>query len=125
MSGLAVIAVGYAYLATAPRPFTDPAYLAVAVPVVLLGIPAVLRRGPRRPRVHVARAWPWFALVALAVALESVGLALGGRSPSVPTLSTVVDHALAGHIVRAVLFCGWLALPAFALLRTRAPGASR
>jgi hypothetical protein len=46
----------------------------------------------------------------VAFALEVAGLALGGRSSAVPTLSTVVDHALAWHAVRFVLFLAWLAL---------------
>ncbi|MCQ4118126.1 hypothetical protein [Rhodococcus tibetensis] len=53
---------------------------------------------------------PWLILLVLAVGLEGVGLALGGRSTSVPTLSTVIDYALAWHPVRFVLFCGWLAV---------------
>ena len=40
--------------------------------------------------------------------LEAVGLALGGRSADVPTLSTVVDHALGWHLTRLLLFVGWL-----------------
>jgi hypothetical protein len=42
------------------------------------------------------------------VGLEIVALARGGRSATVPTLSTVVDHALAWHLARLLLFAGWL-----------------
>jgi hypothetical protein len=45
----------------------------------------------------------------VAVALESLALALGGRSAAVPTLSTVVDRALVWHLARFGLLCLWLA----------------
>jgi hypothetical protein len=54
--------------------------------------------------------FPWVVLLLLAVGLEVAGLALGGRSTEVPTLSTVIDHALGWHGVRLALFLGWLAV---------------
>ena len=54
--------------------------------------------------------WIFIFPILLAVGLEAVGLALGGRSAGVPTLSTVIDHALGRHGVRFVLFLGWLAV---------------
>lgn len=65
---------------------------------------------PGRDRLQLRRTFPWVVLVLVAVGLEATGLALGGRSEAVPTLSTVVDHALAWHVVRFVLFCGWIAV---------------
>jgi hypothetical protein len=44
------------------------------------------------------------------IGIEAAGLALGGKSAQVPTISTVVDHAIAWHFVRFVLFAGWLAV---------------
>ena len=46
----------------------------------------------------------------LGIGLEGVGLTLRVGSAEVPTLSTVVDHALVRHGHRFVLCCGWLAV---------------
>ncbi|MDA8290707.1 MAG: hypothetical protein M0Z33_03370, partial [Actinomycetota bacterium] len=55
-------------------------------------------------------ALPWIVLAAAAAGLEAAALVLGGRSPAVPTLSTVVDRALVWRPVRFLLLCGWLSL---------------
>ena len=102
-------ACAYAWWATGLAPFTTTATVAVAVPVLGFGVAAVATwpsRGAPPPWPGWARAWPWAVLVVLAVGLEVVGLALGGRSAGVPTLSTVVDRALA-----------WLAVAAAGLWR--------
>jgi hypothetical protein len=51
-------------------------------------------------------ALPWLLVALAAAGLEGLGLALGGRSKTVPTLSTMIDHALAWHALRLILFCG-------------------
>ncbi len=51
---------------------------------------------------------PWVVLAAAAVVLETVGLVLGGRSATVPTLSTTVDHLMAFRGSRFALFLLWL-----------------
>jgi hypothetical protein len=108
----------FGYWATGLRPFTLTCYFAVGIPIVVVGsVLAFAGRtpieGPRHLRaepVRLRRVLPWL-LVALATAcLEGWGLALGGRSSAVPTLSTVLDHALTWHALRLVLFCGWLVL---------------
>ena len=115
----AVVAV-YAWWATGLPPFTAGASLAVGLPVLAL-IGVALAVGPRRhggsgpsnrptsDPTGLRTAFPWLMILLAALTLEGVGLALGGRSAAVPTLSTVVDHALAWHAVRFALFCGWLA----------------
>ena len=66
-------------------------------------------RGRRRaqPRIGEAitprRGLPWLLIALVATGLEGIGLALGGESASVPTLSTVIDHVLAWHLVRMVI----------------------
>ena len=114
---VACAGAGYAYWATGLRPFTWIAYLAVAIPVVICGSVLVVRgsvgagagAGNRDGRVLTrAAAIPWLVLALAIAGLEGVGLVLGGRSRTVPTLSTVVDHALGWHVSRMVLFCGWL-----------------
>lgn len=110
----------YAWWATGLQPFTTRAYVAVGIPVAALTIAAVVARPGgsregRSPASPAARqsplraALPWVLVLVLVAGLEAVGLALGGRSGRVPTLSTVVDHALAWHSVRFAMFCGWLA----------------
>jgi hypothetical protein len=54
-------------------------------------------------------------LFIVALALEIVGLALGGRSTAVPTLSTAVDHVLVAHWGRWLLFLWWLWIGARAI----------
>ena len=103
---------------TGLRPFTITDYVAVGLSVAgLVAVVVVRSRGlghsiewPGQATFSLRSAFPWVVLVALGVGLEGVGLALGGRSARVPTLSTVVDHALAWHGLRFVLFCAWLAV---------------
>ncbi len=116
-----VITALYAYWATGLEPFTGLAYIAVGVPVVLLaGVAVIDPREDGTPRVGgmtLRSVLPWLVLLFVAAGLEGLGLALGGRSTTVPTLSTVIDHALAWHPVRFVLFCGWLAVGAGPVVR--------
>jgi hypothetical protein len=106
----------YAWWATGTQPFTLSSYVAVGGPVVLAGAVALGRPASRvtsRAPTLGGGVWsasPWIVILALAVGLECTALALGGRSTDVPTLSTVVDHALGRHALRFLLFCGWLAV---------------
>jgi hypothetical protein len=116
-----VCAAAYAWWATGIRPFGRSADVAIAIPAALLVVaawwqPAPLgagtgglgetRAGESTPR-HGALLWVVLGLAA--VGLEVAGLALGGRSRSVPTLSTVADQALAWHATRWLVFLLWLA----------------
>jgi len=118
MLGVAA-AVVYAWWATGQLPFTAAATVAVGIPVAGLVALAVVRRptgtGGREP-LRPGAVLPWAGLLAAAVVLEIVGLALGGRASGVPTLSTVVDHALTWHASRWALFCAWLAAGAAPLV---------
>jgi hypothetical protein len=67
---------------------------------------------------------PWVALLALAVGLEAAGLALGGRSTTVPTVSTVIDRTMVWHISRFVLFAAWLAVAWVPFVRSRGWGSA-
>ncbi len=137
-STVAAAAALYSWWATGVAPFTVRAYVAVGIPSVLLLAVGMMdffcgpREGQdpgRRPgaepastpdRLQLRRTFPWLLLVLAAVGLEAAGLALGGRSSTVPTLSTVVDHALAWHVVRFVLFCSWVAVGWSPLVRAAA-----
>jgi hypothetical protein len=116
-------AAAYAWWSTGLRPFTAAAYLAVGIAVVALALAMAVTRVQRRranlgsdrvpsraPELRVLPTLPWVVLFALMAGLEGAGLALGGRSRIVPTLSTVVDHALAWHSTRFIMFAVWLAV---------------
>lgn len=112
-----VTVAAYAWLATSARPFAPWAYAAVSVPVVVTLALYAVRGGFSDPdatnyyrhrSLGTARgAAPWCGLFIVALALEIVGLALGGRSKDVPTLSTTVDHLLVAHWGRWLLFLWW------------------
>jgi hypothetical protein len=115
---------GYAYWATELRPFTVSAYVAVGIPVAVVGCVAAFDGPARGQRAQgaamVGLRWvlPWLLVALLAAGLEGLGLALGGRSTTVPTMSTVIDHGLAWHAARLALFCGWLLIGSAPLIRT-------
>lgn len=127
----AAAAVVYAWWATGTQPFTLSAYVAVGVPVVLVGAVALGRSAcpvTSHPPALGGGLWsasPWIVILALAVGLECTALALGGQSTDVPTLSTVVDHALGRHALRFLLFCGWLAVGFAPLVWGLSPHRSR
>ena len=132
-------AVAYAWWATGVAPFTLVAYVLVAVPslAMVASYAAVGAFDPRRTEVarhfrrraagvSLAGVAPWLAVLGGIVALEIVGLALGGRSQSVPTLSTAVDHLLVTHWGRCLLFVAWLGVGARPLVGlARRPRAER
>ena len=60
---------------------------------------------------------PWIGVALCALALECVGLALGGHSSTVPTLSSTIDHVLVHHWERSILFLVWLLVGAGPLRR--------
>jgi hypothetical protein len=120
-----LVALVYAWFASSVKSFSVPAYVLIAVPsLIALLLYGVLggfstSRGDvtnyyrtRSATTSWRRAAPWIVVAVLAVALESVGLALGGRSIDVPTLSTTVDHLLVDHWGRFLLFALWLAVGA-------------
>jgi hypothetical protein len=116
MVAVAAAAALAAWGVTGLSPFTIAAYTAVGLPVVALvavvvGCSFGLGHSTVKPGPATLRSvFPWLVLTALGIGLEALGLVLGGRSVGVPTLSTVVDHTLAWHGLRFVLFCGWLAI---------------
>lgn len=113
--GAALLAAGaYSWWASGTAPFNWSSTLAVAVPVILVGLASLTRpaTGESRPQAEArpTSGWlPWLVLALLVVGLEAAGLALGGVSRPVPTLSTVVDQLLRWQVVRFLLFGSWLA----------------
>ncbi len=133
------VAVGaaYAWWVAGVAPFSALSYTLVAVPS-LIALVVYAHDGGFTPRrgdlaAHYRRradgatlesVAPWLSVLAVAAALEVWGLALGGRSVAVPTLSTIVDHLLATHFERAVLFMLWLAVGALPLAELARRGRS-
>ncbi|MGH3733091.1 MAG: hypothetical protein ACRDVC_06930 [Acidimicrobiales bacterium] len=117
-AALAIAGVAYAWLATGVKPFTDSAYILLSVPsVVALAVYGALGGfSPRRrdvtsyyrSRGASIRAYAWIIVFGVALGLEIAGLALGGRSKDVPTLSTTIDRLLVTHWGRWLLFVWWL-----------------
>ena len=110
------------------RPFTASAYVLVAVPT-LAALALYAGVGGFRPaREDITsyyrqrssrRVGAWAVVFVLALTLECVGLALGGHSKSVPTLSTTLDHLLVNHWGRWALFVAWLGLGGRPIARLR------
>jgi hypothetical protein len=123
---------GYSWITAGVAPFTTSSYILVAIPCAVVVLAYVVMGGFATTRVDVGASYeeaslhvtlasvvPWIALLLVAVALELLGLALGGRSTSVPTLSTTVDHVLVRHWERALVCFAWLVVGALPLRRLR------
>jgi hypothetical protein len=124
------ILTGYSWATAGVAPFTAFSYCLVAFPCVAF-VAAYTRMGGlstddvkvreyfqrRAGGATLSTVAPWMALLSAAAALEIVGLMLGGRSTSVPTLSTTVDHLLAERWERCLFCLAWLLAGAFPLHR--------
>jgi hypothetical protein len=118
--GIAIVITGaYGWWLAGLQPFTTAAYISIAIPTALvaaaLALPRKARdttrggRGHNWPTPSGRQLLPLMTVLLLGLGLEIAGLALGGRSALVPTLSTVLDHALRWHLVRCLLVLAWLA----------------
>jgi hypothetical protein len=127
--GVLVLAA-YAWESAGVRPFTATSYVLVAIPVVAFIAAYAWLGGLSRRDVEVNAYYqaesdgttlsdvaPWLALVSAAIVLEIIGLALGGRSPRVPTLSTTTDNLLRSQWERSVICFIWLMIVAVPLSR--------
>lgn len=116
-----LVTIAYAWWLTAVAPFSWLSYTLIALPSLMaIGLYVVWGAySPRRADIasyyrsrsqnaSLSSVTPWLIVLLGAVILETVGLALGGRSKAVPTLSTAVDHLLVTHEGRALLFVAWL-----------------
>jgi hypothetical protein len=132
--GLAVgCMVGYSIWAASLRSFTLASYASVAIPVLatVIAVFAMWRNrlasGAEASAAggsEVAPLIPWMVILGSGLVLEVIGLALGGRSPTVPTLSTVLDHAVDRQVLRTLLFCAWLLLGVLILRAAASEAAS-
>lgn len=121
---------GYAWVTSGAAPFSMLSYLLIATPCVAFVVLYIRMGGLSAARVEVGEYFernaagvtlstvsPWVALLMAAVILEIVGLSLGGRSTSVPTLSTTIDHLLAVRWERCLICLAWLLAGAYPLQR--------
>ncbi|MGA2295592.1 MAG: hypothetical protein ABSG24_10275 [Acidimicrobiales bacterium] len=126
---LALVAAVFAWWASGVTPFTTLAYILVAVATVcvVVNYVALGALSPQRPQIsryYQARAedtsfrrWaPWMGVVLLALTLEIVGLSLGGRSATVPTVSTMLDPVI-GTIFWFALLAACLSIEVLSRLR--------
>jgi hypothetical protein len=106
-AAIAAAIVGYASVAALCRPLTGPALLAVLVAGVPLFWRGVARRPRDTPAVGPRSAVVWLGIGAAVGAFE-LGLRLGPNDLAHPTLSTLVDPALATYPGRVVGYLLWL-----------------
>ena len=105
------VCLSYAGWAAGTRSFSTEAEVAVAIPIALAAVAALVpdRSEPPAPPLRLGLASPAVGVIAGIVALEVAALVLGGRSSAVPSLSTVLDQTFRWHTGgRFLLFSGWL-----------------
>ncbi len=120
IAAAAAACIAYAVMASFTRPFTWPADVVTAVPLVLAAVatvPRMRRAGAAGAAGHVAHrarasGWRWLVPVAVAVAVAGWELACYASAPRAahPTLSSLIDLLDSTHAGKAVAFAVWLAL---------------
>jgi hypothetical protein len=114
-----VVGVAYSLGAATTTPFTWPANVVTAMPIVVLAVLAFVR-WPARPEPLVLPApqrarhpyRPWVVLVVVVVAWELVEYLARGSRGAHPTLSSMADAVDRHYLGTAVLFFLWLCLGA-------------
>jgi hypothetical protein len=111
-------ALAYSWIAAALRPFTWPEDLAVAIPVLVVGVfvgrrwaePRTARASdPGGARARHAAGAVWIGLFSLLMAWELAAYFSSPRHDH-PTLSSIADDIMSSHPGRAAMFGLWLAL---------------
>lgn len=116
MPVLAAIFAAYVWWMSGVRAFSALSYAAVGIGAGATLLFYALKRashvhpGTVSSRSPLKWSWalPWLGILISGAALEAIGLALGGRSNQVPTLSTLVDELLANRAIRALAIGSWL-----------------
>lgn len=128
----AAVLTAYAWMSAGVAPFSTLSYVLVAIPSGAMVLSYIAIGGLSPGRLDVSAYYqrradgaspstiaPWIAVLAAVVILETIGLLLGGRSPTVPTLSTSVDHLLEARWERCLMCLAWLLIGGIPLLRLR------
>jgi hypothetical protein len=126
----ALLAAGAAYAlgAASTTPFTRPADVLTALPIIVLAVLVVVR-WPLRPRPleTATDAHPFRAPVAIVVAIvawEAAEYLARGSRGAHPTLSSMADAVDRYFLLKAVLFFVWLCLGAWIIeAGTQSPAA--
>jgi hypothetical protein len=129
---IVVMLAAYSWVTAGVTPFSAPAYAFVALPSVAFVVAYVSMGGLSRHRGDVntyyqdrsrdttlSNVAPWISVFVAALVLEAIGLSLGGRSTSVPTLSTTIDHLLKMQWERSIFCFAWLLAGTVPLIRLR------
>lgn len=120
MPVVVLAAAAYAWFAAGTKPFTVPADVTTAVPLVLMAAVYVLQRirpgtGPWRRLDDAGHppaggtAVPWIALVVLLVGSEVASFVAGPRATH-PTVSSLTDTLFRWQAAKAAVYFGWLSL---------------
>ena len=119
-AAVVVVALVYAWFASALRPFTHPEAIAVAIPIVIAGI-AVLRRPARRAgdaaETGTRRGiWVWRGFLGAFLVWELISFRLSPRVDH-PTISSIADAIMSAHPGRFIMVVAWLAVGYWLLTR--------
>ena len=123
---VAALAATYAWFAARTTPFTLPADVVTAVPVVGTAVAYALQRvrpegGPWR-RLDADRppaggtAIPWLVLVLVLVGTELASF-VGAPRATHPTISSVTDTIFHWQAAKAAAFLGWMYLSSYFVRR--------
>jgi hypothetical protein len=125
-AALVVLGVAYSLIAAATTPFSKPADVLTAVPIVLLALLVAVRWPwrPVRPPSIPAGGRPyraWLVLAAAVAAWELFNYLAPGSRAAHPTLSSMADAFDRSYPLKALAFFGWLSLGAL-IVRQGAAG---
>ena len=104
----AALVVGYAWMATSLRPFTLPALVATLGGGLVAAVAGRRLAPPVAVREATRRVWWWAALGGAAAVWELQAFVQHPRSEH-PTLSSLTNDVLRGHVPRAGAMLVWLA----------------
>ena len=124
---LVAAAVVYAWIAAALRPFTQPEYVLVALPMIPIVVMTArpIRSDPLATEAGAAGGWYraallWSAVVLTLASWELLALFSSPRDDH-PTLSYLADRIMSTHVGRTVVFLAWLFLGAALAVRPSRP----
>jgi hypothetical protein len=114
---LAVAAAASAGVAATTTPFSRPANVVTALPIIALAVLVLVRwplhAGPAEPEAGTAHPWrAWVVLFGLVVAWELAEYASRGSRAAHPTLSSMLDAVDRHAALKAVVFFLWLGVGA-------------
>jgi hypothetical protein len=117
----------YAWIAAALRPFSQPEYVMVALPIVpvVLLTARPLQAEPGPELAGAERRWRraavlWITALVVLASWELLALFSSPRDDH-PTLSYLADRIMSTHVGRSIIFLAWLLLGAALAVRPSRP----